>query len=469
MMVTTSRGAHRPGPIRSLLTVLAICLACGTGPNPLAANPLASPTANRADALFSELQTIQPFSGAVMFGDHGVVRYARAFGMADREAGARMTIDTPIDGASLAKPVTAAAILLLAHEGAIDLDAPVTRYLATYPDPRATVRHLLAHSAGLPDYGRFQTLLDAGAPVATSDLLASLGAEWRANSPPGSRYAYCSLCYDVLGLIIEQVSGLSFETFIAGRLLRPTGAARAFVRPARFSDWAGVRTRGYRPAGQGWLPHDAFDNEGFHGGSNIYFATRDLFAWASAWAGGSPPLDRLRRPATARAETGDGLSGLTLGNWICADGRTRCFYTGQHQGFHNFAYWNSETRVAVVFISNSTLSAHLQPRLARALVAIAEGEQIDRPFAPAPPGAAAPIAGRYMFPELGVVTIDTEGGQASARLAGGARTPLLPADDGIFFAPGLHAYLSFPIAAAGEAQPIEWISPLRSESGRRID
>lgn len=120
-------------------------------------------------------------------------------------------------------------------------------------------------------------------------------------------------------------------------------------------------------------------------------------------------------------------------------------------------------------MSNSTLSAHLQPRLARALVAIAEGEQIDRPFAPAPPRAGEPISGRYLLPGLGVVTIDADDGQAAARLADGARTLLFRTDDGIFFAPGLHAYLSFPVAAAGEAQPIEWISPLRSESGRKID
>lgn len=447
--------------MRTLLVVPSACLAFAAG-----ATPPAAPNAERAEALLSELQDIQPFSGAVMFGDHGVVRYARAFGMADREAGAPMTIDTPIDGASLAKPVTAAAILLLEQEGAIELDAPVTRYLATYPDPRATVRHLLTHSAGLPDYGHFQPLLDAGAPVATSDMLAALGAKWRAGSAPGSRYAYCNLCYDTLGLIIERVSGQRFERFVADRLLRPAGSAGAFVRPARFSDWAGVRARGYRPAGQGWLPNDAFDNEGFHGASNIYFSTRDLFAWASAWAAGSPPFDPLTHAATLRAETADGVSGLTLGNWNCAAGGTRCFYTGHHQGFHNFAYWNRETDVAVVFMSNSTLSGFLQPRLARALVAIAEGEEIDRPFTPAPPSAAEPIPGRYLLDELGVVTIDAADGQAAARLPGGARTPLFPADSGISFAPGLNAYLSFP---AGDAHAITWMTPLQSLSGRRID
>jgi CubicO group peptidase (beta-lactamase class C family) len=90
------------------------------------------------------------FSGAIVVRNANGVAFAHGFGLADPFTGRVFTPDTPIDSASLAKPVTAAAVLLLAHEGKLDLDAPVRRYIAEYPHAQTTVRHLLAHSAGLP-------------------------------------------------------------------------------------------------------------------------------------------------------------------------------------------------------------------------------------------------------------------------------------------------------------------------------
>ena len=56
-----------------------------------------------------------------------------------------------------------------------------------------------------------------------------------------------------------------------------------FLRPARFADWPGVRTLGYRRAGDSLVVHDVFDNEGFYGGSNLYFSARDLHRWSRSF------------------------------------------------------------------------------------------------------------------------------------------------------------------------------------------
>src|SRR5687767_8873068 len=90
------------------------------------------------------------FSGAVVVRGPEGVRFARGYGAADPFTGRAFTPDTPVDSGSIAKPVTAAAVLLLAREGKVDLDAPVRRYLPEYPHAGTIVRHLLAHSAALP-------------------------------------------------------------------------------------------------------------------------------------------------------------------------------------------------------------------------------------------------------------------------------------------------------------------------------
>jgi len=95
------------------------------------------------------------FQGAVVIMRGGRVEHAAGFGFADIERGVAFTADTPMDGGSLAKPFTATALLMLAAEGRIDLDAPVQALLPTYPHRATRLRHLLAHSAGLPDYDWF--------------------------------------------------------------------------------------------------------------------------------------------------------------------------------------------------------------------------------------------------------------------------------------------------------------------------
>ncbi len=442
------------GGLRSLALGLALLLAC---PKPSAA---ADAIAARANALIAPLNAAGDFSGAVVLGRDGKVLYARGFGFADVEKGVAFTPDTANDGGSLTKPVTAAAVLRLVDQGRVQLDAPVRRYLPEFPHATTTVRHLLSQSAGLPDYADFQTLLDSGRPVDTSDLLAELT---RRGTPPafapGSAFLYCNLCYDTLALLVERVSGYGFDLHLKSWMLWPLGMNDTFLRPARFSDWPGVRTRAYRRTARGVEPYDALDNEGFYGGGNLYFSARDLHAWVSSFHANPVLSAAVRRQATTPARIAGAASGLTLGNWYCAAG-PRCYYTGHHRGFHNFAYWDGPRRLSVVFVSNNTLSAELQPRLARALVAAAEGG--PAPPLRQPPGLwtgkvdPAAAAGRYRTADGAVVELVSKGKGVAVRRADGLAYPLYPGGGGVLYAPGLDAYLAFA-PAKDEAYPrLHW-------------
>lgn len=134
------------------------------------------------------------FSGAVVVRGAEGVRFARGYGWADPFEKRAFTPDTPADSGSLAKPVTAAAVLLLARERKIDLDAPVQRYLPEYPHAAATVRHLLSHSAGL----HLKETADGLANKSNGQLLAEAGPPL---FPPGSAFTYCNLCSITLALL----------------------------------------------------------------------------------------------------------------------------------------------------------------------------------------------------------------------------------------------------------------------------
>jgi CubicO group peptidase (beta-lactamase class C family) len=228
-----------------------------------------------ADSLLGNLHRRGLFGGAVVLARGGREVYARGFGAANAAAGVAFTPDTPVDGASVAKPFTAAAVHMLAREGKLRLDDPVRRHLPEYPHAATTVRHLLSHSAGLPGYAFFEPFIPKGTVLTTPRFLEVLRQRDVAPAfAPGTRFRYDNMGFDVAALLVERVTGETWEGFLRRRVFGPLGMDPAFLRPARLADWRGVRTMSYRRAGDSLVVHDVFDDEGFYGSANLYLSAR---------------------------------------------------------------------------------------------------------------------------------------------------------------------------------------------------
>ncbi|MDP1557110.1 MAG: serine hydrolase domain-containing protein [Hyphomonas sp.] len=389
-------------------------------------------------ALLAQAETLAQFSGAFEVTRDGVRLAAGAAGTADGTA--PFTLETASDSASLAKPMTAEIVLGLVAEGKLSLDEKVADLVPDYPYTETRVRDLLDHSAALPDYGFFQSLLDAGEPVTTEDLLAFLKASGRPYAPAEETFSYCNLCYDVLGAVAAAVSGEPLGAVFDARLFGPAGMEQAFLRPARFADWPIPRTLGFRQGTEGAEPWGAVDNEGFHGGSNIYLSVRDVTAYAQRWALGAVPGD-VRTLALSDAWR-PGHS-FTLGNWDCAPGRQRCYYSGHHEGFDTFAYWDAERRITAAFVSNGGLPPYFHTELPHALIALGEG-RTEALRAPRNAPFPEDLAGWFEAGGAGRIEIRTLDGQRAVHLPDGRVSPLYPAGHGVLYAPDLGWFLSGP-------------------------
>ena len=162
--------------------------------------------------------------GIVLFDE---VVYAKGFGVKHLETREPVTATSLFHLASVSKPFVATAIMQLAEQGKLDLDAPVVRYLPYFAldderYPSITVQQMLSHTSGMPDEEMYywdQPQYDEGAleryvrHLATASLLFA----------PGERFAYSNIAYEVLGDLIAKVSGHSFEESIRRHLLRPLG------------------------------------------------------------------------------------------------------------------------------------------------------------------------------------------------------------------------------------------------------
>lgn len=403
----------------------------------------------RVESVVAPLVAAHEFSGAIVLTRDGQEVFRRGYGMANHDAGAAFTPDTPSDGGSLAKTFTAAALQWLAHEGRVDLDAPVSRYLPEFPHAGTTLRHLISHSNGLPpDYAFFDAHF-APTEVRTTEAMLRVLARTQPTPAfaPGSRFEYSNFAWDLAALVIERVTGRPYETVLRERFFARLSMQASFARPARFADWQGIRTLGYRWEDGRWTLVDVFDLEAFLGASNLYFPAADLARWAGANAVGTALPAAVVAAGQQRPLIDGRPSAITGLSWYCDEGGVRCHYTGDINAFHGFAYWDRARNESAAFVSNSSLPPWQIVTLQRALVdALAERP----PAADAPPQTQVmtdttwpAVAGTYVGDGIGAlrITHGTEGFRV--RIDDGLTLQAFPVSSDVLFVPGSAHWLAF--------------------------
>jgi CubicO group peptidase (beta-lactamase class C family) len=385
-------------------------------------------------AALEQLASDGRFSGAVVVHGAEGVRFAHGYGLADPFSKRRFAPETPVDSASLAKPVTAAVVLLLAKEGKIDLDKAVRHYLPAYPHEAATVRHLLAHSAGLPAEEELESLADKTNEMIMKEIAARrLPAMFR----PGAGFNYCNFCYTTLALLIERVSGAAYLDMVHRYAALPAGVT---IRPRRLADWP-ERAIGHRRIPGGAIERaDSYESEVFYGSGNFSISASQLAQWGVTWW--TPQLAPIRTHAVEPARIDGKASGLTWGSWYCSPQAEQCHYLGHHEGFHHMLYWDAERRISIAMVSNNTLAPGVQQRLQRALVAFLEGRANDGvhelrselPDIPVQPG-------EYSLPTGEVVVVSSDDTQVSV-VRSGLKYRAYRIGVGMRYVPGLDTYLA---------------------------
>jgi CubicO group peptidase (beta-lactamase class C family) len=168
------------------------------------------------------------FSGAVLLARRGRVLFQRAYGLADRENPRPNALDTQFRFGSMGKMFTAVAIMQLAQDGRLDLAAPIGRYLPDYPNrdvaARVTIAHLLSHSGGTGDIFGPERDAHRASLRSLRDYVELFGPR-PLDFTPGSRSEYSNYGFILLGRIVEEVSGLSYDDYIRRNIFDPAGMA----------------------------------------------------------------------------------------------------------------------------------------------------------------------------------------------------------------------------------------------------
>jgi len=169
------------------------------------------------DELFNQItEENLAVGGSAAYSINGETVWQSAIGYADRNTKQPFELDTKVRMASIAKPMTALAVMQLVEQKLIDLDEPIQTYIPEYPkQPKTqiTTRHLLSHTSGI---GGYKNGKEAETKISYPKLTDAL--ELFKNRAllfePGTKFSYTSYGYTVLGVIIEKVSGMAYESYM---------------------------------------------------------------------------------------------------------------------------------------------------------------------------------------------------------------------------------------------------------------
>ena len=165
------------------------------------------------DEVMAEFARLDLFSGTVLVARGGNIKYAKAFGEANKDHQVANILESRFNIGSIGKTFTGVAIMQLVERGKVELTAPVSRYLDGFPyGDSITIHHLLSHTSGMfnymahPDFrSRMSSLRNIG------DWLPLIYDQDLVFDTPGERFAYSNSGIVTLGAVIEKVAGLPYE------------------------------------------------------------------------------------------------------------------------------------------------------------------------------------------------------------------------------------------------------------------
>lgn len=333
-----------------------------------------STTSAKMDEYLTAAVRSDYFSGTVLVVRDGIPIFAKSYGMADYEQGVPNRADTVFAIASITKQFTALAIMQLQEAGKLSVNDPICSYLQECPAnwKSITIRHLLNHASGIPNRSSLPNWDEKLAMIDyTRDELVALFRDLPLEFVPGEKHKYSNSGYNLLGIIVERVSGLKFNEYLKKRIFEPAGMLHTYVEETRML--VPGRAKGYYSVGTQFINNRLVSPTTELGAAGIYTTAGDLMRWQEAFSGDKLISAKSRQEMLTPFKDGYGY-GLRIGEKF---GRPHYNHSGSLNGFSSFIISFPNDRLTTIILSNSDKAS--AGRAGMDLSAIALGEPYKLP------------------------------------------------------------------------------------------
>jgi CubicO group peptidase (beta-lactamase class C family) len=312
---------------------------------------------------------------AVMIREDGRTLFARGYGARDLRTFAPIDAQTNFRLASFTKQFTAMAVMLLVHDGKLRYDERLTDIFPEFPayGRAITVRHLLTHTAGLPDY---EDLMGASwtptHQIQDRAVLDLLERQTAGKFAPGTSWAYSNSGYVTLGLLVAKVSGVPFDKFLLDRIFAPLHMDGTLVY-INGKNTVPNRAYGHTLKGEVYVETDQSSTSATLGDGGIYSNLTDLAKWDDAVRNHTLLSEKEMKTALTPVKLADGSAphwpaernddNLAPGKpvaygfgWFLDpyQGRARMWHSGSTIGFRSVIDRFTDENLTIVILSNRT-------------------------------------------------------------------------------------------------------------------
>jgi CubicO group peptidase (beta-lactamase class C family) len=408
--------------------------------------------APKADQYLQALADSGLFSGTVALARDGKVLFVKGYGFADAESRVPNTAATRFPIASITKTFTATLVLQLQKRGALAVTDPVCKFIDPCPAAwrQITIRHLLMHTAGLPNYLGVADLENRSRAPITLEEMVALFRDLPLEFAPGTRYRYSNSGYCLLGAIIEKASGRPFAAVLEEFIFKPLG-----MNDSGYDANAGVSpppAGGYQPVGADNARAPVVDTSWLFAAGGIYSTVEDLLKWDRALTTDTL-LPAQELAAMWSADLGEyGYGWQLLPPSPQTQNRRLVFHAGGIPGFATDLLRYPDERVTIIILAN------LHPvnlvDMSRALGSIMFGE----PFSMPPERRAVRIdpnvydeyVGRYEINPSVALDVTRENDKLVVQATGQPRDIAVPESEVTFYSRVSPARITFVKDASGK-------------------
>ncbi|HUR67125.1 MAG TPA: serine hydrolase [Chitinophagaceae bacterium] len=419
------------------------------------------------DSLFTSLYKQQKFFGNVLIAEKGKVLYQGSFGKANEETGADLNAESIFELASVSKQFTAMGIMLLKKEGKLSYDDSLRHFFPELPYPNITVRQLLHHTSGLPDYMNLMMgNCQPGKYATNADMIAMLAKyKLRADFNPGERWAYSNTGYAILASIIEKVSGKTYPEFLEKNIFKPLDMKRTLVYRRRFEKRKlDNYAYGYGPLSSTkkyLLPDDdsAVSKlvtclDGIMGDGTVNSTTNDLLKWDRALYTEKLVSKEMRDEAFEPGVLKSGVRTTYGFGWgtttLETIGRV-LNHTGGWPGYNTIIERHLDSEKVIIILRNHETEVQMLQKIRNILYGLKvepkmiqpKNEEPKKEIAAAIPDSLKQYIGEYELDPTFIISIFVEDNILFGQATGQRKFPLFKEKDDLYFLKVVEAKIKF--------------------------
>jgi CubicO group peptidase (beta-lactamase class C family) len=325
---------------------------------------------DEVDAFFGEFIDEKTPGGMVLVLQDGQIIHQAAYGLANLKKETPLTVDHIMHLASMGKQMTAMSIMILAEQGKLEYDDPISKYIPEISQfgDEFTIRRVMQHTSGLPDYGDgiTESLMKRSDNPTNEDMIDVLSKKRKLLSEPGDAFYYSNAGYDMLAVLIERVSGETFPDFVKSNIFDPLGMKDTFSLPNKKRRANSMVTISYTGSSENpeAYPNDPLDN--IYGSGSIYSTIGDMALYDEALYGDTLVSQKTFKEALKPATLNDGTVeqygfGLEFEKW---KKETYVAHSGAWLGFNNDYVRFPQRHFSVMVLLNRDYEYPDDPRIA---------------------------------------------------------------------------------------------------------